>query len=50
MDMVMGQEVGTSRVQDGEEPNLCAEALRIGSDFEQCLGAGLEQQVKQWPA
>jgi hypothetical protein len=48
--MVMGQQVRTPRVQDGEEPDLCAEALGIASDFEQCLRDGLEQQVKQWPA
>lgn len=50
VDMVMGQQVGSPCVQDGEEADLCAEALGIGSDFEQGLGDGLEQQVKQWPS
>jgi len=27
MDMIMGQQVGTPRVQDGEEPDLCSEAF-----------------------
>ena len=38
----MGQEIGTPRVQDGEEPNLGAEPFWIPSDFEQGLGAGVE--------
>ena len=50
VDMVMGQQVRSPGVQDGEESDLCAEALGIGGDFEQGLGAGIEQQIEQWPA
>ena len=42
VDMVMGQQVRTPCMQDGEEPDLCAEALGIGGDFEQGLRAGIE--------
>src|SRR5450631_1536973 len=45
--MVMGQQVGSPGVQDGEESDLCAEAFGIGSDFEQCLGTGIEQQIEK---
>jgi len=31
-------------VQDTEETDLSAEALRVACDLKQCLGAGLEQQ------
>ena len=31
-------------VQDAEETDLSAEALRVTGDLKQCLGAGLEQQ------
>ena len=50
VDMVMGQQVGSPRMQDGEESDLCAEAFGIGGDFEQGLGTGLEEQIEQWPA
>ena len=50
VDMVMGQQVRSPCVQDGEESDLCAEALGISGHFEQGLGTGIEQQVKQWPA
>ena len=50
VNMIMGQQVRSPRVQDGEEPDLCAEALGINGDFEQGLGTGIGQQVKQWPA
>ena len=46
VDMIMGQQVRSPGVQDGEEPDLCAEAFGIGGDFEQGLGTGLEQQVE----
>ena len=36
-------------MQDGEESDLGAEAPGIGGHFEQGLGAGVEQQVEQWP-
>ena len=49
VDMVMGQQVLTPGMQDGEEADLSAEPFRIGSHFEQGLGAGLEQQVEKWP-
>jgi len=42
MDMIVAQEVRTPRVQDGEEPDLRAEAPGIASDFKQGLGAGFE--------
>jgi hypothetical protein len=48
--MVMRQQVGTPRVQDGQESDLCAEALGISGHFEQGLGAGLEQQIEHWPS
>ena len=35
----MGQQVGTPRVQDGEEPDFCTEAFGISSDFEQGPGS-----------
>jgi len=50
VNMIMGQQVRSPGVQDGEEPDLSAEALGISGDFEQGLGTGIEQQVKQWPA
>lgn len=50
VNMIVGQQVRSPRVQDGEEPDLCAEAPGISSHFEQGLGTGIEQQVKQWPA
>ena len=50
MNMVMGQQVRSPCVQDGEESDLCTHALGIGGDFEQALGTGIEQQVEQWPA
>src|ERR1035437_2046760 len=50
VDMVMGQQVGTPRVQDGEESDLCAQPLGIGGHLEQGLGTGLEQQIEEWPA
>ena len=50
VDMVMGQQVRSPCVQDGEEPDLCTQTLGISGDFEQGLGTGIEQQVKQWPA
>src|SRR5664279_2512328 len=50
VDMVMGQEVRTPRVQDGEEPDLGAEPFSISRHLEQGLGAGLEQQIEQSPA
>ena len=37
VDMVMGQQVRTPRVQDGEESDLRAESFGIGGDFEQGL-------------
>ena len=43
----MGQQVRTPRVQDGEESDLGAEPLRIGCNFHQSLGAGLEQQIEE---
>ena len=49
MDMVMGQQVGTPGVQDGEESDLGAEPLRICSHLEQSPGAGLEQQIEESP-
>ena len=45
--MVVGQEVGTPCVQDGEEPDLGSEPLRIGGNFDQSLGCGLEQQIEE---
>ena len=45
----MGQQVGTPRVQDGEESDLGTEPFRIGCDFEQGLGTGIKQQVEEWP-
>ena len=50
VDMVMGQQVRSPCVQDGEESDLCAQAPGIGGDFEQGLGTGIEQQIKHWPA
>ena len=50
MDMVMRQEVGTPRMQYGEKADLCAEAFGIGSDFEQGLRDGLEEQIEDWSA
>lgn len=50
VDMIVGQEVRTPRVQDGEEPDFLAESPGIASDFEQGLEAGLEQQIEQGPA
>ena len=49
MDMIMGQQVGSPAVQDGEKADLCAQALGVGGHFQQGLGTGLEQQVEQWP-
>ena len=46
----MRQKVRTPRVQDGEESDLCTQTLGIGGDFEQGLGAGLEQQIEHWPS
>jgi hypothetical protein len=45
VDMIMGQQVGSPCVQDGEESDLCTEALGSAADFEQGLGTGIEQQV-----
>jgi len=42
MDMIMGQQVLTPGVQDGEESDLCAQPFGIGSDFKQGLGTGVE--------
>jgi hypothetical protein len=42
MDVVMAQQSLTPSMQDGEESNLCAGPLWIGSDFEQGLGTGVE--------
>jgi hypothetical protein len=36
-------------MQDGQEAELCAETLGIGSDIEQRGGTGLEEQGKQLP-
>ena len=49
MDVVMAQQVLTPGMQDGEKSDLCAEPFRISSDFEQGLGAGVEQQIEKWP-
>jgi len=46
----MGHQVGSPCVQDRKESDLCAEPFGIGGDFEQGLGAGIEQQFEQWPA
>jgi hypothetical protein len=43
----MGHQVGSPGVQDGEESDLRAESFGIGSDFEQCLGTGIEQQIEK---
>src|ERR1017187_1493274 len=45
--MVMAEQIGTPRVQDGEEPNLGAEPFGVGGHLEQGLGTGLEQQVEE---
>jgi phage-related protein len=37
-------------VQDGKESDFGAESFGIGGDFEQGLGAGLEQQIEHWPS
>src|ERR1700692_954363 len=49
MDVVMAQQVLTPGMQDGEESDLGAEPLRIGSHFEQGLGTSLEQLVEKGP-
>ena len=49
VDMVMGQQVGTPCMQDGEESDLCAQPPGIGGHFEQGLGTGFKQQIEQWP-
>jgi hypothetical protein len=36
-------------VKDGEESDLGAEPLRICGNFDQSLGAGLEQQIEESP-
>ena len=41
----MYQQIRSPGMQDREEADLGAEALRIGGHFEQRLGAGREQQV-----
>ena len=41
----MKQQVRSPGMQDREEADLGAEALRVSRHFEQCLGAGREQQV-----
>ena len=47
VDMVMGQQVRSPCVQDGEEPDLCAEALGIGRRFEPGLRTGIPEQFQQ---
>ena len=49
VDMRMRLEGLSPGVQDGEEPNLDAEMLGVGSHFEQRGGAALEQQREQPP-
>ena len=43
----MEKQVLSPSVQDGEEPDLCAEVLRIGRDFQQRFCNGAKQQVIQ---
>ena len=50
VDMVVGQQVRSPGVQDGQESDLCAEAPGIGSDFEQGLGDSFEEQIENRPA
>ena len=50
MNMVVRQQVRTPCVQDGEEPDLGAEALGIASDFKQGLRDGFEEQIENRPA
>ena len=47
VDMVMGQQVRTPGVQDGEESDLGAESRRIGGHLEQGLRTGLEQKIEE---
>jgi hypothetical protein len=34
-------------MQDAQEADLRAKVFRIGGDFEQCCGAGVEQELKE---
>jgi hypothetical protein len=47
VEMGMEKQVLSPSVQDGEEPDLCAEVLRIGRDFQQRFCNGAKQQVIQ---
>ncbi len=47
--MRVSQQVRAPGVQDGEEPDLGAQAFGIGGHFEQGLGTGIEQQVEHGP-
>src|SRR6202521_567734 len=39
----------TPGMENAQEADLSPEVLGIGSDFQQCLGAGLEQELEQDP-
>ena len=47
MNMVVNQQVGTPRVQDGEKSDLRTEMIGIAGDLEQGLGAGIEEQIEE---
>ena len=48
MDVRMKQHVLSPRVEDAEEANFRAKMFRIGSDFNEGVGHGTEQQAAKF--